>query len=699
MFEISLIKKYLYPRFKQLSVSIISLLSVLVVTVVVWLVLVFMSVVNGMEKNWTEKLIALSAPLQVMPTEDYYQSDYYQVDAISHEANYSYKTIEEKMVSKPSYDPFTDEEPSSIWIPSKGKDLVKEVFDSVTTLNKQTSYSVTANDFQISIANARFRLLRSFNDCNLGQAADSQSFLTQIAYLASFEPQNKRLQKTLLPVSPKDITNIFSLLSTSARSIQQDQPEKDMLLTGPIFRKRLDHFLSFATITHLKTGAEGYYFPREFLACSGQLKALLVDSKTLLIPQNAAEVTFLKEGYQKQNIPVKVAHINLSKDLVAINQSITPLKDYHLMLPANSELTAELLKSSIKNAIIPNHLKFLIKDEIQHTPFTREVFFNDLEIGNADIKTELSTLQENSPLWAYKVNMSGHTNLILPDDPEVGEGVLLPKSYRESGVLLGDRGYLSYQCQTTSSMQEMRIPVFVAGFYDPGLIPNSGKVILAPKKIISTINSAISVKDSSVGNGINVWFDSIKEADSVKAFLQTELQKRNIGKFWEVKTYKEYEYAKAFIEQLSSDKTLFTLIAIIIIMVACTNIISMLILLVNDKRKEIGILQAMGASKKSIALIFGGCGLAIGVFSSLVGTILAYFTLKNIGPLMNTLNKIQGHQIFNPAFFGDSLPTSLNLDAFLFVIGATATLSLIAGLAPAIKATQLNTAEILKSEN
>ena len=131
MFEFSLIKKYLQPRFKQLSVSIVSLISVIVITLVVWLVLVFLSVTNGMEKKWTEKLIALSAPLQITPNENYYQSDYYQLDGISHLADYSYKTIEEKKASGLNYDPNFDEEPTNMWLPSHGKDLVKEVFESI----------------------------------------------------------------------------------------------------------------------------------------------------------------------------------------------------------------------------------------------------------------------------------------------------------------------------------------------------------------------------------------------------------------------------------------------------------------------------------------------------------------------------------------------------------------------------------------
>ncbi len=694
MFEFSLIKKYLYPRYKQLSVSIISMLSILVVTVVVWLVLVFLSVINGMEKNWTEKLIALSAPMQIMPTDQYYQSDYYQQDSISHQANYSYKTIEEKMYESPSYDPFTDEEPESMWMPTNGKDLVKEAFDAISTLNNHSPYAVSANDFQVSVANARFRLLRSVNNCNLGLAANSQSFLTQIAYLASFDPHNTRLQKTLLPMSDQDLTNVLSLLSSSAQNIQQDQPECDSTLSGPIFRKRIDDFFKHADISHLKTGFEGYPFHRSFLASKGKIKAILRGNNTLIVPKNASDLNELKDPSLGQ----KIVTIYLETDQVALGKKMLPLDQFRLELPPNTSLQATLLKSSLKHAQTPSQLKFLIQQDIQNTPFSKEVFFNHLEIGQVEAKTKLTSVDNAPPFWAYQIDDGKNPRLILPTDYEVGEGVLLPKAYRESGVLCGDRGYLSYQCQTTSSIQEMRIPVFVAGFYDPGLIPNSGKVILAPKKIIATINAGISIKDSQIGNGINVWFDSIKHADTVKEFLVQEFKKRGIESFWNIKTYKEYEYAKDFIEQLASDKTLFSLIAILIIMVACTNVISMLILLVNDKKKEIGILQAMGASKKSIALIFGGCGLTIGLLSGFIGTTAAYFTLKNIKPLMNLLNKLQGHEMFNPAFFGESLPSTLNGDAFLFVIITTSILSLLSGLIPAVKAMRMNPAQILKSE-
>src|SRR5262245_16614223 len=139
MFELSVACKYLIPRRRQLSVSIISLISVLVIALVVWLIVVFFSVTDGLEKSWVNKLTALTAPVRITPTETYYNSYYYLVDSISEASNYSSKTIGEKrlaMASNP-YQPEIDEEIPSFWhYPDRNsdgelKDLVKLVFTSL----------------------------------------------------------------------------------------------------------------------------------------------------------------------------------------------------------------------------------------------------------------------------------------------------------------------------------------------------------------------------------------------------------------------------------------------------------------------------------------------------------------------------------------------------------------------------------------
>ena len=136
----------------------------------------------------------------------------------------------------------------------------------------------------------------------------------------------------------------------------------------------------------------------------------------------------------------------------------------------------------------------------------------------------------------------------------------------------------------------------------------------------------------------------------------------------------------------------------IILIVACCNIISLLVLLVNDKKREIGILRAMGASHFSIAAIFGSCGMAMGILSSILGTAAALLTLQHIDMVVQFLSFIQGHDAFNSTFFGKNLPGQLSSNAVTFILFTTPLLSLLAGLVPAIKACRLRPSQILRSE-
>ena len=139
------------------------------------------------------------------------------------------------------------------------------------------------------------------------------------------------------------------------------------------------------------------------------------------------------------------------------------------------------------------------------------------------------------------------------------------------------------------------------------------------------------------------------------------------------------------------------LIAIVIILVACSNIISMLIILVNDKKLEIGILRSMGATSKSIALIFGFSGAFIGVLGSFAGIFAAVLTLQHLNVLVYLLSKLQGHDMFSANLYGQVLPSELSLEALTFVLIATVFISLLAGIVPAIKACLLRPSHILKA--
>ena len=185
---------------------------------------------------------------------------------------------------------------------------------------------------------------------------------------------------------------------------------------------------------------------------------------------------------------------------------------------------------------------------------------------------------------------------------------------------------------------------------------------------------------------------------SLKEQIEKSLRKADLLPYWKVSTYKDFEFSKELFQQFRSDRTLFLMIAVLILLVACCNIISLLVLLVNDKKREIAILQAMGASQRSIAAIFGCCGLIMGALSSVIGAAAAIFTFNHLDAVVGFLSALQGHAAFQPAFFGQTLPNQLSHEALVFVFIATPLLSLLAGLVPALRASRIRPSLALRQE-
>lgn len=651
MFELSVARKYLAPRWRQLSVSIISLISILVIALVVWLIVVFFSVTNGLEKGWVQKLIALTAPIRVTPTQAYYDSHYFLVDSISANSDYATKSIREKLeaASSDPYDPNSDEEPPANWkepvynADGSLKDIVKDTFAAIQTVD-----GVTAKDFEVTMSNLKLKMVRT------GGNQQTQAVITQSTYLGSIDLQNPSLQQTLRPITAEDFSNSLYMLSLSA--------DDDVGYAGPkSLQANLQSFFNTATITELKPKQAAWSLPRNLIPEQAVFQAILLkDGKILLTNQLPKGSKILK--LEKRDGQVFVDDVSLAAGIDIVTD-----------IPA---ISATVVEKSLETAKRLTDIQFEVAFKLQGVPVKGVLSYgNDLTIAQAQLKNA-------EPVWKQTS----------------GDGILVPKAFKESGVLVGDRGYISYYTPTTSSVQEQRLPIYVAGFYDPGIISIGGKFILADPEIVSLIRSAHQQDQTTYSNGINVRFDDLEKADTVKAALLAALKKAGVEQYWTVETYKEYDFTKDLLEQLKSDKTLFTLISTIIIIVACSNIISMLIIMVNDKKTEIGILRSMGASCGSIAAIFGICGIVMGMLGSLIGTFTAYITLKNLDSLILALNSLQGHNAFNPVFYGDTLPNEISYEALVFVVAATTAISLIAGIVPAIKASLLRPSAILRSE-
>jgi lipoprotein-releasing system permease protein len=696
MFELSVAWKYLLPRRRQLSVSVISLISIFVIALVVWLVVLFFSITSGMERHWISKLIAVTAPVRITPTPAYYDSYYYQIDGLSANAEYAHKSIGQKLQASPTdpYDPQSDEELPATWpkpqLTPDGqlRDLVKETFGAVESLQGDFP-GLRAADYEAAFGNIRLRLLRSENF-----DADHQAVLAQAAIFGSLDPQQKVLPHALLPLRGVDVDNVLSMMTLGTLNNRDDGPAVVPTELGADFRERLRTFFDTVSITGLRVPEKGWPLPRALLPREGSFEVFVTTEADLplqiVIPQRTGDAP-VDASMQRGILRIHNGQLTLSVEQAA--PQILPPRT-RLLVSASTVLQAQLKKPSLTTARRPGDLQFRVSVDLQGNRLSGTVRLHGLQVDTFETQTQFAKAPEAPPAWIHRVGSA----LVLPNQPLVGDAVLLPKPFQDVGILVGDRGYLSYQSPSISTMQEQRVPVYVAGFYDPGIIPVGGKFVLVNRELTSLIRSAYEQEDSAITNGINVHMDDFRQAEAVKKALAQELERRGLAAYWKVETFRHYEFTKELLQQLRSDKNLSMVIASVIILVACSNIVSMLVILVNDKKLEIGILRSMGAPAVSIALIFGLCGVVMGLLGSFLGAMAALLTLRHIDGLVGLLERLQGYEIFNPTFYGNTMPNEVSWEGLIFVLLTTTLISVLAGIVPAVKASLLRPASILRSE-
>jgi lipoprotein-releasing system permease protein len=147
-----------------------------------------------------------------------------------------------------------------------------------------------------------------------------------------------------------------------------------------------------------------------------------------------------------------------------------------------------------------------------------------------------------------------------------------------------------------------------------------------------------------------------------------------------------------FFAALKLEKITMFIILCLVVLVASFNIVSTLIVMVVQKTKDIGILKAIGMSRKRIRSIFTYEGLAIGLIGTILGVAVGWL-------LCFLLKRYQFIKLPADIYYLDHLPVSLSFwpDVAL-IISAALLITVLSTIYPALRAGRLNPVEALRYE-
>lgn len=142
---------------------------------------------------------------------------------------------------------------------------------------------------------------------------------------------------------------------------------------------------------------------------------------------------------------------------------------------------------------------------------------------------------------------------------------------------------------------------------------------------------------------------------------------------------------------LRLEKTVYFLVLLLMVLIGAFNIISTLIMIVMEKKRDIAILQSMGATRRSIRRIFLIKGCVVGIIGTVLGVLVGYAVCLLI-------QRYQFIELPKDVFLISTVPVRIYLSNFVWVSLASFLICLLASIYPARQAAKLDPVEIIRYE-
>ena len=227
----------------------------------------------------------------------------------------------------------------------------------------------------------------------------------------------------------------------------------------------------------------------------------------------------------------------------------------------------------------------------------------------------------------------------------------------------------------------------VAGVFEVGLQDHDGTLVFAHLDDVRALGA-----EATASEGLRVRVSNVLAAPQVAARARAQLAANLEVSDW---TQDNANYFRA----IRIEKTMMSLILLLIVAVAAFNIVAMLVMVVTDKRTDIAIVRTFGASPRRVMGIFITQGLVIGWLGVLLGVALGLALAFNVDTIVPFLERTFRFQFMDAdVYYITSIPSEVHWGNVLGIAGAALALTALATLYPALRAAHTAPAEALRYE-